>query len=116
MDHIQPQSLGGSDELENLALASRRCNGRRYNFMEGTDRLTGKVERLFNPRQDAWNDHFAWSSDGLKIIQQSAKARATNDRLDLNDEHHDGGAVCQARRFWVQGGWHPPEGDHVLLD
>ncbi len=32
IDHIQPQSLGGSDELDNLALACRRCNERRYNF------------------------------------------------------------------------------------
>ena len=26
IDHITPKSLGGSDELENLALACRRCN------------------------------------------------------------------------------------------
>ena len=26
IDHITPRSLGGSDELENLALACRRCN------------------------------------------------------------------------------------------
>ncbi|GAP99004.1 hypothetical protein NIES2104_55610 [Leptolyngbya sp. NIES-2104] len=28
IDHIQPQSLGGSDDLDNLALACRCCNER----------------------------------------------------------------------------------------
>ncbi|MDF5714860.1 MAG: HNH endonuclease signature motif containing protein [Rhizonema sp. NSF051] len=32
IDHIMPQSLGGSDELDNLALACHRCNERHYNF------------------------------------------------------------------------------------
>lgn len=32
IDHIQPRSLDGSDELENLALACRRCHERRYNL------------------------------------------------------------------------------------
>jgi 5-methylcytosine-specific restriction endonuclease McrA len=26
IDHINPQSLGGSDDTDNLALACRRCN------------------------------------------------------------------------------------------
>lgn len=37
LDHLQPQSLGGSDDLNNLALACRRCNERRYNFVNGID-------------------------------------------------------------------------------
>ena len=37
IDHIQPRSLGGSDDLNNLALACRRCNERRYNFTTGID-------------------------------------------------------------------------------
>ena len=37
VDHVIPKSLGGSDELDNLALACRRCNERRYNFVAGID-------------------------------------------------------------------------------
>ena len=31
LDHLIPVSLGGSDNVDNLALACRRCNERRYN-------------------------------------------------------------------------------------
>jgi 5-methylcytosine-specific restriction endonuclease McrA len=51
IDHIQPQSLGGSDTLDNLALACRRCIERRYNFTTGIDPETEAEASLFNPRQ-----------------------------------------------------------------
>ncbi len=35
IDHLQPRSLQGSDELMNLALACHRYNTRRYNFTKG---------------------------------------------------------------------------------
>ena len=34
-DHIIPQSLGGSDEADNLALACTRYNSRRYKLYGG---------------------------------------------------------------------------------
>jgi 5-methylcytosine-specific restriction endonuclease McrA len=37
LDHLIPQSLGGTDNEDNLALACHRCNGRRYNFIDGID-------------------------------------------------------------------------------
>jgi hypothetical protein len=39
-----PQSLGGSDEADNLALACHRCNERHYNF---TSELTPKPKKKF---------------------------------------------------------------------
>ena len=51
IDHIQPQSLGGSNDPNNLALACRRCNERRYNFTTGIDLETDTEVTLFNPRQ-----------------------------------------------------------------
>ena len=51
IDHLQPQSLGGSDDTDNLALACRRCNERRYNFINGIDPQTDKLAPLFNPRR-----------------------------------------------------------------
>jgi 5-methylcytosine-specific restriction endonuclease McrA len=37
IDHIKPQSLGGSDDVDNLASACRRCNERHYNFKESAE-------------------------------------------------------------------------------
>ncbi len=47
VDHVIPKSLGGSDELDNLALACRRFNERRYNFVAGIDPET--ADRLTLP-------------------------------------------------------------------
>ena len=40
VEHVIPKSLRGSDELSKLALAGRRCNERRYNFVAGIDPQT----------------------------------------------------------------------------
>ena len=47
LEHLLPQSLGGSDELDNLALAYRRCNERRYNFTTGVD-LETQLQNYFS--------------------------------------------------------------------
>jgi len=51
VDHLMPKSLGGSDDINNLALACRRCNERRYNFVAGVDPETQEIVPIFNPRQ-----------------------------------------------------------------
>jgi 5-methylcytosine-specific restriction endonuclease McrA len=58
LDHLIPQSLGGTDAEENLALACHRCNGRRYNFTDAIDPETQILVSLFNPRKNQWPDHF----------------------------------------------------------
>jgi len=114
IDHLCPKSLGGSDLLENLALACHRCNTRRYNFTTGIDPKTSRILPLFNPRIHVWNKHFIWSQDRLIIVGISPLGRATNKRLDMNDKNHDEGAIIKARRLWLKGGWHPPKSDLVL--
>lgn len=111
IDHLIPQSLGGTDTEDNLALACHRCNGRRYNFTDAIDPQTQTLVPLFNPRQNQWSAHFTWSKDGQKILGITAIGRATIERLDMNDERHDGGSIKRARRLWIRGGWHPPSGD-----
>jgi len=111
IDHIQPQSLGGSDDFNNLALACRRCNERRYNFITGIDPKTQIEVALFNPHQQQWSDHFIWSEDALKIIGTTATGRATCTRLDLNDERREEPFIQNARWQWVAAGLHPPVQD-----
>lgn len=111
LDHLIPQSLGGSDELDNLALACRRCNERRYNFTTGTDPETKLETPIFQPRQQVWAEHFIWTADGIKIVSLTSIGRATCNRLDLNDEFHNDEFIQRARCFWVRGGWHPSSDD-----
>jgi HNH endonuclease len=111
VDHLQPQSLGGDDSLDNLALACRRCNERRYNFMTGIDPKTQTEISLFNPRQQNWSDHFIWSVDCLRIIGTTATGRATCNRLDLNDERREEPFIQNARRQWVIAKLHPSNYD-----
>jgi len=112
IDHLQPRSLGGSDDLINLALACGRCNQRRYNFMTGCDRETLSIVPLFNPREQPWSEHFVWSVEGTTMIGITPVGRATCDRLDLNDERYKGEkSIQEARALWVEAGWHPPSHD-----
>ena len=111
MDHILPRSPGGSDHLENFALACQRCNGYRYNFIMAIDPHTQAMVPLFNPRTQQWGEHFMWTADGLHMMGTSPIGRATCSRLDVNDARHNGGAIVAARRLWVQGGWRPPADD-----
>jgi hypothetical protein len=113
IDHIQPRSKGGADALDNLALACQRCNAYRYNFTQGVDPISDVVTDLFNPRLHQWSDHFVWVQGGLTIQGKTIIGRATCNRLDLNDQDHNDGAIVKARQFWVKGGWHPPVDDPV---
>ncbi|MEM7715637.1 MAG: HNH endonuclease signature motif containing protein [Cyanobacteria bacterium P01_A01_bin.68] len=112
VDHLLPKSIGGSDDINNLALACRRCNERRYNFIAGFDSETQEIVALFNPRQQMWSEHFIWSANGKRIIGVTSTGRATCKRLDLNDERYpEDDSIQSARGFWVQAGLHPPEQD-----
>jgi hypothetical protein len=111
IEHLIPRSLGGSDELDNLALACRRCNERRYNFTTGIDPDTEEETAIFNPRLQQWSEHFTWIDKGLKILGTTATGRSTCSRLDFNDEFHNRGFIQESRKLWIQGGWHPPKDD-----
>ncbi|MGB8698181.1 MAG: HNH endonuclease signature motif containing protein [Thermosynechococcaceae cyanobacterium] len=111
IDHLIPRSLGGLDEVDNLALACRRCNERRYNFTTAINPQTGEEVSIFNPRLQKWAEHFIWTTDGLKIIGKTPIGRATCYRLDCNDEFHNQGFIQASRQLWAQGGWHPPSED-----
>lgn len=115
VDHIVPQSLGGSNEPDNLALACRRCNERRYNFIAGYDPVTQTIVTLFNPRTEQWGQHFAWSADGKNIVGNTPIGRATVSRFDLNDERYqEKDSIRNTRSLWVKAGWHPPSTDPKL--
>ncbi|WP_439625129.1 HNH endonuclease [Gemmata sp.] len=82
-EHISPQSAGGSDAPENLALACPGCNLAKSNRVAATDPEAGGTVPLFNPRTQRWRDHFTWDAN-RRVIGLTAIGRATVDALDLN--------------------------------
>lgn len=60
IEHIVPRAHGGTEELENLALACARCNegkGRRHDPRYNTDaRAQELVARLLERRRERWRD------------------------------------------------------------
>ena len=102
VEHIHPQSRGGSDSPDNLALACRSCNMRKLQATQVTDPLTGTLVAFFNPRNDLRIDHFDFVAPTWEIVGITATGRATVQRLGLNRAH-----VLQARRIWVDLGWLP---------
>jgi len=109
IDHIIPQSRGGTSEEDNLWLACRLCNGYKGTQTHGRDPLTGRRLRLFDPRRQQWQRHFCWSDDGRRIVGLTACGRATVSALQLNNV-----LAVIVRREWVRAGWHPPDDDFKL--
>jgi HNH endonuclease len=104
--------LGGSDDIENLALACRRCNERRYKFVASIDPETQLIVPIFNPRQQQWVEHFVWTLDGTTIEGITAVGQATCVRFDLNDlRYPEDDSIRQTRRLWIKTGLHPPSTD-----
>jgi hypothetical protein len=61
------------------------CPGRnlgKADRTEAPDPQSGDLTPLFNPRRDAWSDHFEWG--GYEVVPRSPVGRATLAALDLN--------------------------------
>lgn len=108
IDHVIPASLGGSSTSENLALACFHCNRRKGSAVQAIDPKTQRAVAFFNPRTQAWRDHFVWTNDGSEVQPLTSVGRATLQALDLNRER-----VKRIRGADVAVGRHPPAGDPV---
>lgn len=103
IEHIIPKAVGGTDDEENLWLACRLCNSYKGIQTHARDPITNSQVRLFNPRQQKWSDHFAWTNDGTQTVGLTACGRATVLALQLNNPY-----AVTVRQAWVSAGWHPP--------
>ncbi len=84
VEHILPRKHGGSDDLENLALACIDCNLRKSSNVAGYDPETGSLTELFHPRRQKWQEHFV--RRGAWIVGLTAIGRTTVEVLQLNAE------------------------------
>lgn len=104
IDHIIPESEGGTNNLDNLCLCCFWCNSFKKAQTNQNDSLTNKRVRLFNPRLDLWSNNFRWSLTKTRIIGRTDIGRATVTALRLNRE-----TLVLARRIWARHGLHPPD-------
>jgi len=68
IDHIIPRSKNGGTTPENLAF-SCGCNSYKSDKTRARDPQTGRTVSLFHPRRQRWLQHFAWSTDALRILR-----------------------------------------------
>jgi hypothetical protein len=84
IEHIIAKQHGGRDDLDNLALACRRCNLQKGPNLVGIDPVSGSAVRLFHPRFDRWIEHFRFQ--GTNIEGLTPTGRASVSVLAMNDE------------------------------
>jgi hypothetical protein len=64
-------------------LACFYCNSYKGDNVAGYDPLTDSISRLFHPRTDEWDQHFAWN--GPLLEGQTEVGRTTIEVLRIND-------------------------------
>ena len=101
VEHILPIARGGADTAANWALACRACNLYKATHISGRDPNNWEMVRLFNPREDPWEDHFLPIGSG-EIVGQTPVGRATVMRLEINSA-----SQVAARLLWMRLGLFP---------
>jgi CMP-N-acetylneuraminic acid synthetase len=79
IDHFQPRTKAGSDDLENLIYACITCNQYKQDYWPRT--ATAPI--LWNPRQESASEHFVEQEDG-QLIALTPIGIFTIKRLRLN--------------------------------
>ncbi|MCK6627007.1 MAG: HNH endonuclease [Anaerolineae bacterium] len=84
VDHIMPLKHQGQTVSHNLALACLECNRYKGSDIAAIDPISGEITPLFNPRVQAWAEHFMLQ-DNARITGLTPTGRATVVLLRLND-------------------------------
>ena len=95
VEHVIPRAREGKTRPDNLALCCSACNNRKGTFETGADPVTQRIEPLFNPRTQRWEEHFRYRDDALTLVALTPIGRATLARLDMNSDRQR-----NARRLW----------------
>ena len=82
VDHVVAEKHGGATDIDNLAFACWRCNRHKGSDLTSFDPETGQLSPLFNPRTQAWAEHFAY--EGHMMVGLTPAGRATVNLLRLN--------------------------------
>lgn len=103
VEHILPQSRGGGDQDDNLALACSACNLYKGDATTGRDEVDQQTDApLFHPREQRWDEHFRVDQETAEVVGLTATGRATVSRLQMNTPRQRA-----ARTRWIQLGLFP---------
>lgn len=84
VEHVIPKKHGGSDDERNLSLACIDCKFHKGPNLTGPDPISRALTTLFNPREQAWDEHFKF--DGLQIVGKTAVGRRTVVVFNMNSD------------------------------
>ena len=84
VEHVVARQHRGTDDLENLAWACHQRNLHKGTNLARVDPDMNEVTRLFHPRRDRWEEHFAL--EGPRIAGRTAVGRTTAWLLQMNAE------------------------------
>jgi hypothetical protein len=84
VDHVIAEKHGGKTTEENLALSCSLCNQAKGSDIASIDSETGDVIRLYNPRQDRWQENFQIEESNGVIYPLTAIGRVTVQLLKIN--------------------------------
>jgi hypothetical protein len=101
IDHIIAEKHGGLTTLENLAYCCLHCNAFKGSNIAGVTQDTQEVVRLFHPRKDIWEEHFAW--DGVRLLGRTSIGRVTIAVLAINVPYR-----LEVRQALITEGIFPP--------
>lgn len=79
IDHYQPKTKGGGDDLENLLYCCIRCNQHKQDYWPASS----ESPSLWNPRREAAGEHFLALDDGT-LRPLTPTGNFTLNRLRLN--------------------------------
>src|SRR5438876_11213670 len=82
IDHIRARKHRGLTSMGNTCVACAQCNGAKGTDATAFDPETDALVPLFNPRSDAWHEHFHW--EGPILVGKTAIGRATIALLRIN--------------------------------
>ena len=102
IDHIRSLKHGGTDALDNLALACMDCNAHKGTDLSAIDPETGALVPIFDPRRQPWTQHFRWQ--GVTVQGVTPSGRATAALLRINDPPR----LALRRSLQAEGRFPPP--------
>ncbi len=76
VDHIVALKHGGKTRAENLAFSCLSCNRHKGSDLATIDPVNDEIVPLFNPRRQAWDEHFVLNDARIAGIIQIGQATA----------------------------------------